>query len=174
MSSLLAPASKEALRKTIRELRERLLVDLHARAEGEYQLTVKPEKARLSEAQRVKRARLDAWLEEQVRSVAAKEQKDARVRFRQQAEKEAAYTLLHRLVVLRQLEAYGLVRPAVIAGCGKDWKQSQALRELSEHAPELRASRSSSGSCSASWRSICRDSSARSGSRRSSPSRRRR
>jgi len=137
MTSTLDSATKEALRKTIRDLRERLLTDLHGATDGEYQLTVKPEKARLSEAQRVRRARLEAWLEEQARSVAAKDQKDARVRFRQQAEKEAAYTLLHRLVVLRQLEANGLVRPAVIAGCAKDWKESQALRELSQHAPEL-------------------------------------
>jgi hypothetical protein len=137
MMGTLDSPTKEALRKTIGALRERLLADLHAATEGEYQLSVKPDKARLTEAQRVRRARLDAWLDEQVRSVPAKEQKEARVRFRQQAEKEAAYTVLHRLVVLRQLEAYGLVRPAVIAGCATDWKQSQALRELSEHAPEL-------------------------------------
>jgi hypothetical protein len=129
--------TKESLRRTIRELRERLLVDLHAATEGEYQLSVKPEKARLSEAQRVRRSRLDAWLDEQVRSVPAKEHKEARDRFRAQAEKEAAYTLLHRLVVLRQLEGLGLVRPAVIGGSAKDWRNSQALRELSEHAPEL-------------------------------------
>jgi hypothetical protein len=137
MTGTLDTTTKEALRKTIRELRERLLDDLHGATEGEYQLSVKPERARLTEAQRVRRARLEAWLDEQVRSVPGKEQKEARVRFRRQAEKEAAYTLLHRLVVLRQLEAYGLVRPAVIAGSANDWKESQALRELREHAPEL-------------------------------------
>lgn len=137
MTHTLDGTTKEALRRTIRELRERLLVDLHAATEGEYQLSVKPEKARLSEAQRVRRSRLDAWLDEQVRSVPAKEQKEARDRFRAQAEKEAAYTLLHRLVVIRQLEGHALLRPAVIAGCSKDWRNSQALRELTEHAPEL-------------------------------------
>ena len=132
-----ASATKDALRKTIRDLRERLLADLHAATEGEYQLAVPPAKARLSEAQAVRRRRLDAWLDEQVRGVPPKDQKDARDRFRAQAEKEAAYTLLHRLVVVRALEGLGLVRPAVIAGCAKDWRDGQALRELAEHAPEL-------------------------------------
>lgn len=141
MSGTLDGGAKQALQRTIRGLRERLLEDLHAATEGEYQLAVRPERARLSEAQAVRRRRLDAWLDEQERTLPAKapanERKEARNRFRAQAEKEAAYTLLHRLVVIRQLEGLGLLRPAVITGCAKDWQGSQALRELSEHAPEL-------------------------------------
>lgn len=135
MTSLatLDPDAKEALRKTVRSLRDRLIADLHASTESEYRLSVKAEQAGLREAQRIRRKRLEDWLEEQVRTVSPKEQKEARGRFRLQAEKEAAYTLLHRVVLLRLMEAAGLSKPLVATG---GW-QSAGYREFREYAPEL-------------------------------------
>ena len=133
MKATLDAETKEALRKTIRGLRERLLEDLHAATEGEYRLSVKADKAGLREAPRVRRARLEGWIDEQVRTVPSKEQAGARERFRREAEKEAAYTLLHRLVLLRLMEAAGLSKPAVVTG---GWK-SAGYREYREYAPEL-------------------------------------
>jgi hypothetical protein len=41
-------------------------------------------------------------------------------RFRGEAEKQAAYTLLNRLVLLRLMEASGLRAPPVLSGCWSD------------------------------------------------------
>jgi hypothetical protein len=173
MNATLTPEAKEALRKTIRGLRERLLVDIREAAESTYRLSIKIESAALAEAPRIRRARLESWLDEQVRAelhAAAKakgaleggkgkgkgktkgQTKDRatragkasssktaadpsrlRERFLRQAEKEAASTLLNRLVFLRHIEALGLQRPAVVTG---GWS-SQAYKELREFAPEL-------------------------------------
>lgn len=133
MNATLDPDTKEALRKTIRSLRTRLLDDLHGATEGEYRLSIKQESAGLREAQRIKRVRLESWLDEQVRTVPAKDHRPALNRFRLQAEKEAAYTLLHRLVLLRLVEAQGLSKPVVATG---GW-QSAGYREFRDFAPEL-------------------------------------
>ena len=131
--STLDPDTKEALRKTIRSLRERLLEDLHGATEREYRLSIPADKAALIDPQRTRRVRFEHWLDEQVRTVPAKDQKTARERFRRAAEKEAAYTLLHRLVLLRLMEAQGLSKPLVVTGGDK----SAGYREFREYAPEL-------------------------------------
>lgn len=59
--------AKEALRKAVRALRERLPERILSAAKGEYRLDVAPEKAQLPEARRERRARLEAWLDEQGR-----------------------------------------------------------------------------------------------------------
>jgi hypothetical protein len=46
-TTTLTPAAKETLRKSVRALRERLLVDLASAARGEDQLDVSADKARL-------------------------------------------------------------------------------------------------------------------------------
>jgi hypothetical protein len=82
-------------------------------------MSVSIAQAGLAEAPRRRRERLEAWLDERARSSGAKNDKDrkaARDRFLLQAIKEAAATLLNRLVLLRHLEAMGLSRPAVVIG----------------------------------------------------------
>jgi hypothetical protein len=115
----LTPEAKQVLSATIRSLRERLLRDLGDEAERRYWMSVSIAQAGLAEAPRRRRERLEAWLDERARSSGAKNDKDrkaARDRFLLQAIKEAAATLLNRLVLLRHLEAMGLSRPAVVIG----------------------------------------------------------
>ncbi len=64
----LTPDAKQLLSRTVRELRARLLRDLNDEAERRYRLSIPPEKARLPEDLRRKRERLDAWLDERVRT----------------------------------------------------------------------------------------------------------
>jgi hypothetical protein len=132
----LTPEAKQALSATIRALRERLLRDLGDEAERRYRLSVSIAQSGLAEAPRRRRQRLEAWLDERVRSSGAKNDKErqaARVRFLAQAIKEAAATLLNRLVLLRHLEAMGLSRPAIVTG---GWN-SLGYQELRDFAPDL-------------------------------------
>jgi hypothetical protein len=132
----LTPEAKQLLSRTVRELRERLLRDLHDAAEGRYRLSLPLDKAKLPEELRKKRERLEAWLDERVRAENPKDRKAAeaaRTRFLGEAQKEAAATLLNRLVLLRHLEALGLSRPAVVTG---GWS-SKGYAELREFAPTL-------------------------------------
>jgi hypothetical protein len=132
----LTPEAKQALSATIRVLRERLLRDLGDEAERRYRLSVSIAQSGLAEAPRRRRQRLEAWLDERVRSSGAKndkEQQAARERFLSQAIKEAAATLLNRLVLLRHLEAMGLSRPAIVTG---GWN-SLGYQELRDFAPGL-------------------------------------
>jgi hypothetical protein len=132
----LTPEAKRQLSATIRTLRERLLRDLRDAAESRYRLSVSIKHAGLDEEHRKRRERLEAWLEERVRTARPKndqEQKDARERFFLSAVKEAAATFLNRLVLIRHLEALGLSRPALVTG---GWN-SKGYRELREFAPAL-------------------------------------
>jgi hypothetical protein len=65
--SYLTSEAKAKLASTIRELRDRLLTDIHDTADSNYRLSVPIEKAGLAEEQRVKRSRLEQWLDEQGR-----------------------------------------------------------------------------------------------------------
>jgi len=133
--STLTPEAKSKLAKTIRSLRERLLRDLHDRADSVSRLAVPVAKAGLSEERRIRRQRLEAWIDEQARSNRAKGEtlKQAQERHRLAAEKLAAATFLNRLVVVKQLEAYQLVKPKVVTG---GW-DSPAYRELRDFAPDF-------------------------------------
>jgi hypothetical protein len=133
---MLTPVAKQLLSRTVRELRTRLLRDLLGEAERRYRLSIPPEKAKLPEDLRRKRERLDAWLEERVRTTNPRNRKEteaARTRFLGDAVKEAAATLLNRVVLLRHLEALGLQKPAFVTG---GWN-SKGYRELREFAPAL-------------------------------------
>jgi hypothetical protein len=138
-TATLTPEAKSLLASTIRGLRERLLRDLSDEAERRYRFSVAIGKAGLDEAHRRRRERIEAWLDERVRAGGAtsgKAEKDraaARDRYFQQAIKEAAATLLNRLVLLRHLEALGLSRPAVVTG---GWN-SKGYQELRDFAPAL-------------------------------------
>ena len=95
--------AKRALAKAIRGLRKRLIDDLGEAMEGAYRLSIDAKKASLDEAARVRRARLDGWIEEQVRALPAKSKAGAAERLRGDVVKDAAATLLQRLVYLRLL-----------------------------------------------------------------------
>lgn len=132
--SQLTPDAKAALSRTIRELRTRLLRDIHDEAESVYRLSIKDaDKAGLDEAALERRKRLERWIAERVRGVPKEKPAEAQARFRAEAEAEAAHTLLNRLVLVRHLEALGLSRPAIVTG---GWK-SAGYREFRDYAPEI-------------------------------------
>jgi hypothetical protein len=117
----MTPEAKKALSSTIRGLRQRLLEDLHVATESAYRLSVRPEDTGLDEAARTKRRRLDDWLDEQLRAQASGTRRREREDFRREAEQQAAYTLLNRLVILRLMEEPGasgqpLRKPTLIKG----------------------------------------------------------
>lgn len=120
--------AKKQLSKTIRGLREDLLKTLGEALEGEYLLSVPLENAGLSERHRVRRVRLESWLDEQVRSVPSKKQDGARERFIKEVLKEAAYTWLNRLVVLRLLEANGHTQEQVVTNGWSSGAQERFLK----------------------------------------------
>jgi hypothetical protein len=122
--SYLTSEAKTKLASTIRELRDRLLTDIHNTADSTYRLSLSIEKAGLAEEQRVKRSRLEQWLKEQNRDLEIA---------RLEIEKLAAATFLNRLVVIKQLEALELVKPKVVTG---GW-QSSGYRDFREFAPDL-------------------------------------
>ena len=133
----LTPDAKTKLSSTIRDLRDRLLTDIHNGAESFYRLSVTIKQAGLAEEAHIKRQRLEKWLDEQVRSEGKiptdKDFESIKARYRLQAEKLAAATFLNRLVVIKQLEAMGLSKPLLVTG---GWN-SAAYREFREFAPDL-------------------------------------
>ena len=136
----MTPEAKSQLSATIRGLRARLLEDLHHAVQGAYRMSVRARDTGLSEVPRTNRKRLEEWLDEQVRietSAAKKGSLDetaVRARFRADAEKQAAYTLLNRLVIVRLMEASKLRGPEVVT---TGWESAgyKAFRQL---APALR------------------------------------
>jgi hypothetical protein len=111
--------AKQSLSVAIRSIRDRLLTAIHDEADRQYRLAVPITEAGLDEAHRSRRERIEAWIDERARATKPKnktELKAAKERLLAQAEKEAAATLVNRLVLLRHLEALGLSKPAVVTG----------------------------------------------------------
>lgn len=141
----MTPEAKALLGKTIRGLRERLLGDLGDALQAEYRLGIAAAKAKLPEVPARRRARLDAWVAEQLEGVGGKDKKKAgkgkkstegqqeEARFRAEVVKTAAYTWLNRLVYLRLLEAAGLRSMAVVTG---GWT-SRGYQDFRDLAPGL-------------------------------------
>lgn len=130
--------AKRQLSATIRTLRARLLMDLNAATESAYRLSIKDaQQAGLDEAAQLRRRRFQAWIAEQHRAQGALKGKALRNpdAFRLDAEKQAAYTFLNRLVLLRLMEATSppLRAPALISG---GW-ESRAYKDFRELAPDL-------------------------------------
>ncbi|MCY2990805.1 MAG: BREX-6 system adenine-specific DNA-methyltransferase PglX [Planctomycetota bacterium] len=121
--------AKRFLSTMIRGLRARLLDDLHAATEATYRLSVPAGEAELPEAATVQRRRLETWIGEQVRAQAGSEKRRTADDFRGEVEKQAAYTLLNRLVILRLMEAAGLRSPKIVTG-GWESPAYKTLREL--------------------------------------------
>ncbi len=121
----MTPDAKAALARTIRGtsvtsggLRQRLLEELHNATETAYRLSVRTQDAGLDEAARVRRGRFMGWIVEQERAQGAEGAKKRRTLadFRRDAEKQAAYTWLNRVIILRLMEAAGLRAPQVVTG----------------------------------------------------------
>src|SRR5690554_360614 len=89
-ATLLDSATKEALRKTIRGLREKLVAELSQAAKSEYHLDVSLDKAQLPEARRCRRERLEAWLDEQIRGATAEPQARGAAAKKAKADKAAS------------------------------------------------------------------------------------
>ncbi len=138
--NLLAETIRGTAQAPEKGLRARLLRAIHDEADRRYRLSVRIADAGLDEAHRRRRERIAARIDEQVRACqpkgkewSEKERVIVEARLLAQAEKEAAATLINRLVLLRQLEALGLSRPAVVTG---GWN-SRGYREFREFAPTL-------------------------------------
>lgn len=131
----MTPEAKKALAKAIRGLRAQLIDELGEALVQTYKLDVDAKKAKLTEAQRVQRGRLEAWIAEQVRGVPAKQRAEAGRRFRDEVVKDAAATLLQRMVYLRLLEASPGLRDTKVLTGGKE---SRGYLDFREVAPALR------------------------------------
>jgi hypothetical protein len=131
-ATLLTSEAKETLRKTVRGLRAHLLEQLTEAVKGEYRLDVAAAKAKLPEARRCRRERLERWIDEQLRS-AGKTKADG-ARFLRDAVKEAAHTLINRLVLVRILEHHGLIDPAVVT---RGWSSAAYEQEFAHYAGPL-------------------------------------
>ena len=137
----LTPTAKSQLSKTIRNLRDRLITDLHNAVESTYLMGVKLEQVQLDEERHCKRERLEKYLEELVKGdlavykgkQSAKLKQELRDRHRQDLEKLAAATWLNRLAVIKHLEAMELLKPKLVTG---GW-QSAAFKEFRDYAPEF-------------------------------------
>jgi hypothetical protein len=132
----MSAAAKAWLSSTVRGLRERLLKDLGDAVQSTYRMSLPLASAGLAEESSRKRQRLEDWLAEQVRSGnrGAKEtDAQARERHLKSALKIAAATFLNRLVVLRQMEALGMIRVKVLTG---GWN-SGAYKEFREFGAAL-------------------------------------
>jgi hypothetical protein len=136
------PMSSEAkglLSKTIRGLRARLLTDLEQSLRQTYKLGIDDaSQAKLDVSAALRRARLERWIDEQLRGSSGKPSKDAKLaaakaRLRDDVIKQAGYTLLNRLVYLRLLEAAKLRKAVVLTG---GWL-SPGYRDFRAIAPDL-------------------------------------
>lgn len=130
--------AKSALSTTIQSLRARLLDDLADSVESEYRFSVRAQDAELDEDARARRGRFEAWIDEQLRAQKATKSSSRPRRsstdFHREAEKQAAYTLVNRLVMLRLLETPGasgqpIRAPAVLTG-GWESRAYQDFRHL--------------------------------------------
>ena len=133
---LLAETIRGTAQDPGRGLRHRLVEALRSEAASRFRLTVSLKDAGLDEAHRRRRERLEAYLEERTRATKPKNASEAaktRERLLSDAVKEAAATLLNRVVTLRLLEARGLSRPPVVTG---GWN-SKGYREFREFGPGL-------------------------------------
>ncbi|TWT52021.1 BREX-6 system adenine-specific DNA-methyltransferase PglX [Allorhodopirellula solitaria] len=130
----MTPEAKGQLSKTIRALRTRLLEDFKSANDSTFKYSIRRlDQARLSEANATRRRRIEAWAAEQVRGEAGKKNKRTAEDFRRDLEKQAAYTLLNRLLILRLMEAAGLHAGDLVA---KGW-QSDVFGNLRFFSAEI-------------------------------------
>jgi len=155
----LSPTAKSQLSKTIRNLRDRLITDLHNAVESKYLMGVKLEQVQLDEERYCKRERLEKYLEELVKGDLAvykgkqspKLKQELRDRHRQDLEKLAAATWLNRLAVIKHLEAMELLKPKLVTGVRNFGTMHQSFCKR-----KIRAMGCCCGWYLMNWRSTCR------------------
>ncbi|MFN3151821.1 BREX-6 system adenine-specific DNA-methyltransferase PglX [Bremerella sp.] len=131
---VMTPEAKSQLSKTIRALRTRLLDDFKSSNDSTYKYSIRRiDKANLSEADATRRGRIEEWIAEQVRGEAGKKKKRTGEDFRRDLEKQAAYTLLNRMLILRLMEAMELRGGDLVA---KGW-ESDAYKSFRYFAQEI-------------------------------------
>ena len=108
--------AKRALAKTIRELRERSSCPICARRPSARISSRSTPRRRRFPRPRAPNARIEAWLDEQTRAVAAKARPEANQRLFGELIKDAGATLLQRLVYLHLLETNGLRTVPIVTG----------------------------------------------------------
>ncbi len=133
-ASQMTPEAKGQLSKTIRALRTRLLEDFQSANESTFKYSIRRiDQAKLSEANATRRRRIEDWIAEQVRGEVGKKTKRTPEDFRRDLEKQAAYTLLNRMLILRLMEAIGLHRGDLVA---KGWN-SDAYKSFRYFSQEI-------------------------------------
>ncbi|MEO8179577.1 MAG: DNA methyltransferase [Deltaproteobacteria bacterium] len=132
----MAPAAMEVLAASVRRLRTLLEQDLATQLDRRFRLAVPSGQAGLDAKGQASRARWERWISERSRARAhTSKVPEALVcdEVRKLAESEMAARLLLQLVLLRQLEAAHVSRPAVLTG---GWG-SKGFLEFRDHAPGL-------------------------------------
>lgn len=132
----MAPEAMEALSSTVRRLRTLLEDDLARQLDRRFRMSVPTSKAGLEHKEQVLRSRLEAWLDERARARATHTEAPAAkviAELLKTVGSEMAALALLRLFLLRQLEACGVSRPALLSG---GWS-SKAYLEFRSHAPAL-------------------------------------
>ena len=127
-------------------LRKELLQGFREAANATYLLKARLKTSGLAEAPKKRRERLEAWIDEQIRAVPEADRKKTTLdelyeRFLSQAVKDAASTLLNRLILLRIMEAMSASKPRAERLVAHDvitkgW-MSPAYKEFREYAPGL-------------------------------------
>lgn len=131
---VMTPVAKEQLSKTIRALRTRLLEDFKSANDTTYKYSIRRiDQAKLSEANATRRRRIEEWVAEQTRGEAGKKTKRTAEDFRRDLEKQAAYTLLNRMLILRLMEAMGLHSGDLVS---KGWN-SEAYKSFRYFSQEI-------------------------------------
>ncbi|HEY4014317.1 MAG TPA: DNA methyltransferase [Polyangiaceae bacterium] len=126
----------EALSSTVRRLRAFLETDFARQIDRRFRLSVPAAKAGLDAKELLLRTRLEFWFAERARARAATSAPPSDPllsEVRKTVESEMAAHGLLRLFLLRQLEACGVSRPALLSG---GWS-SKAYLEFRGHAPSL-------------------------------------
>ncbi len=127
----MASEAMEALSSSVRRLRALLEGDLTRQLDRRFRLSLPAAKAELDAKESTLRARLEGWFAERAR--AHPEGGDTRFNARASVESEMAASALLRLFLLRQLEACGVSKPAVLTG---GWS-SKGYLEFRSHGPGL-------------------------------------
>jgi hypothetical protein len=131
---VMTPEAKGQLSKTIRALRTQLLEDFKSANDSTFKYSIRRiDQAKLSEANATRRRRIEEWIAEQVRGEVGKKTKRTAEDFRRDLEKQAAYTLLNRMLILRIMEAMGLHRGDLVA---KGWN-SEAYKSFRYFSQEI-------------------------------------
>jgi hypothetical protein len=132
----MAPEAMEALSAAVRRLRALLEADLASQLERRFRLSVPAERSGLVGAPLALRASLEGWLAERARArpgAAGVPEASVLADVTRAALSEVAARTLLQLVLLRQLEASRVSRPAVLTG---GWSGKGYL-EFRAHAPGL-------------------------------------